>query len=380
MILIVKDSKIEAVDKRLLDLLGASLENISNLVTLLEMEIASINNSKIEIGNKKFKIKKLPLLSIENIEVFDLLTEEISKTTIPSTQKEEFAPKEEKLDFGLNIEPISEMKEEPSFIQPQIQPQEEFKIEPEPIKIEPIQENKEFSFIEPAETTITPKEEPQIQLQETQELKKLKPKEPTLAEPTLEPTEEEGVISLNFEDEFSEIEEMLNQSAEEGKKNLQNELENAARELSIDIDTIYELKDELFDMFIKEKEALQKAIKNKNYDEIHKIAHKLKGAALNLRLSNLAMILKKIDEISKQKKDIHKIEYLTDKFYKYLDKVNTKIKPKIPKEIRNLILKTVEEYLQSQNEKKFQRDKKYIEMLLNVKINSIEDLQNIIKE
>jgi len=79
-----------------------------------------------------------------------------------------------------------------------------------------------------------------------------------------------------------------------------------------------ELKNELFEMFHNEKDNLFKAINKRDYENIHKIAHKLKGAALNLRLSNLALILKKIDELSKEKAEIDKIEYLIDKFYKFL--------------------------------------------------------------
>jgi HPt (histidine-containing phosphotransfer) domain-containing protein len=189
-------------------------------------------------------------------------------------------------------------------------------------------------------------------------------------------------ISITFEDEFTEIENMLNLSPQEAQKELEEELQRAAKELSIDYNTIFELKEELFEMFKNEKSDFFKAINNKKYDEIHKIAHKLKGAALNLRLSNLALILKKIDELSKSKTDIHKIEYLTEKFYKFLEKIENieKPKPKISKEIKELILKTIDEYLSTQNEKKFKKDLKYIQKLLNIKIESIEELQQIIKD
>ncbi|MEO1958711.1 MAG: Hpt domain-containing protein, partial [Nautiliaceae bacterium] len=193
-------------------------------------------------------------------------------------------------------------------------------------------------------------------------------------------------ISLSFEDEFSDIERFLQLSKEEAEKELEEEMKTAAEELSMDIDEIKELKDELFEMIKSEKPAFEKAIKDKDYEKLHRVAHKLKGAALNLRLSTLAGVLKLIDEKSKAHEEIDKIEYLVNKFYDLLDKLsnnktqtnNQEETKDLPKPIRDLIENTINHYEKTKNERKLQKDLKYIGKFLNIQLNSLNDLKRLI--
>jgi HPt (histidine-containing phosphotransfer) domain-containing protein len=194
-------------------------------------------------------------------------------------------------------------------------------------------------------------------------------------------------ISLSFEDEFSDIERFLQLSKEEAEKELEEEMKTAAEELSMDVDEIKELKDELFEMIKSEKPAFEKAIKDKDYEKLHRVAHKLKGAALNLRLSTLAGVLKLIDEKSKAHEDIDKIEYLVNKFYDLLDKLsnnesnetkNNEEARDLPKPIRDLIENTINHYEKTKNERKLQKDLKYIGRFLNIQLNSLNDLKRLI--
>ena len=160
----------------------------------------------------------------------------------------------------------------------------------------------------------------------------------------------------------------------------------------MDIDSIMDLYKELIKQIENSKSKFYSALKSNNYEEIHKIAHSLKGAALNLRISNLALILKTIDEKSKSKTSFDTLEFLINNFYSFVEKVKNlnlteethnktenETNVKIPDYLKELILNTIKNYLSTQNEKKLKKDLKYIEKLLNVKINSIEELQQLIK-
>ena len=154
----------------------------------------------------------------------------------------------------------------------------------------------------------------------------------------------------------------------------------------MDIETIKELYNELVNQIDTNKKAFYNAIKTKDYEEMHKISHLLKGASLNLRLSNLAIILKTIDEKSKEKISFDKLEFLVNNFYTFVNKVktleletNSSTPDKMPAFVKELILETIKNYVETQNEKKLKKDLKYIEKLLNTKINSIEELQSIVK-
>ena len=78
---------------------------------------------------------------------------------------------------------------------------------------------------------------------------------------------------------------------------------------------------ELLKQIKMEKKNFYIYIQNINYEEIHKLAHKLKGASLNLRIESFATVLKHIDELSKNRKDINKIKDYIDKFYQLLEKI-----------------------------------------------------------
>jgi HPt (histidine-containing phosphotransfer) domain-containing protein len=427
MIILIRNDEIIGVDKELLNELEVNLENLSSAIETIKLKIAAIDRSSLEINGKNFSVKKVPLLTIENLEAYDLIqTSQESIQTGENLYEESFSPSIENAEtaneLNLNNEyspslavepeispkieeietPSSSLTEENEYSLESIQPigaesqkessyefepkiQEET-FEPKPIveenKFEMKQEETEEEKSEPTSYETQPEENKfELNLEISQEEEKIKP--------NVHPQEEEGEITLSFEDEFSEVERIFNQSPEEAQKDLKNELENVTNELGLDKETVKEFKDELFELFKKEKDGFFKAIQKQDYDSIHKIAHKLKGAALNLRLSNLSLILKKIDEIAKQKTDIHKIKYLTEKFYEYLGKLTANdeketkdqndSKKKIPENIKQLIIKTVEEYLHTQNEKKFQKDKKYIEKLLHTKIDNIEELQKIIE-
>ncbi len=418
MIIIFQNNEIIGIDKKLLSFLNITLENLSSFLKEIELELKSLLNEEIIINNQSFNVKKADILSPFDIKIFDLspkekqeinMTEatidlsndlkplnlELSEPFTIDLQKENQNSTLENSNLDLtkdninlneNIE-LKKIKSDTNLINENITKENNLNIEKvdipniDTLNNISLQSTKNNLDIETSNYNLN--HEPS-NLTNNEDLLQsyIETEKQDLSINNEENTSSlNNIISLNFEDEFSEIEKMLNQSKEEASKNLEKELETAAKELEIDIDTIYDLKNELFEMLKQEKSNFFKALKTKNYIQLHKIAHKLKGAALNLRLSNLAYILKQIDEFSKSKKDLHKIEYLINKFYEYLDKLSVnKPKNKIPKEIKSLILNTIEDYLTTQNEKKFKKDLKYIEKILNKKINSLEELEEIIKE
>ena len=340
MIVLFKDNKIVGIDNNLLNLLNINLDNLSNIISEIELFIASKEKNKLNLQNHLFEINEIPLTSIENIKAFDL-----TKTT---ETKQEF-----------NLEQLS----------PNLQEHHEFNIEEPLLKIEePLKNTFETTIEQPIQEIKIP----DLTIPETTENLIISEEE----KPTNTPQEQE--IVLSFEDNMDEINKILSLNEKEANKLISEDLKKASEDLGIDFQMINDLYKDLLNQFKNEKKSLYEAIEKQDYEKIHKIAHTLKGASLNLRLSNLALILKNIDEESKAYKPIEEIKFLIDKFYDFVDKIDKK--NKIPDNIKNLIILTIQEYLSSQNEKKFKKDLKYIEKLLNTKINSLEELQNLVKD
>ncbi len=347
MIVIYQNNQITAVDKKLLQILNCSLTDISEKISQLDLALSSLQNAQITIKNQNFNVKEISLVSIDDLHIYELEAKtqnnEISLENIFSTQ----------------IKPIEETKKQEISELPSLE--HSFEINP----IEEIPEN--------IPTNIPTKEEPSQTIQPLE----------------LEIEEEPKEISITFEDEFGEIEKILSLNEKEAKKLILEDLEKASNDFEMDLESIKELYNDLINQIETSKDAFYNAIKAKDYEEMHKIAHSLKGASLNLRISNMAIILKTIDEKSKEKISFDKLEFLVNNFYAFVKKVEnleTKTnaseienKKEIPDFLKELILETIKNYLSTQDEKKLKKDLKYIEKLLNVKINSIEELQNIIK-
>lgn len=348
MILIFKDDKLIGIEKELLNELNVDLATLNNIISPIELYIHTLKNENINILSKNFKISEKPILSVENIKVFELIPQSFSNETIPTETLE--TPKS--LEEELFKETLLNLGEENKTDLINIAP------EKEPEHIIPI-ENK------------------------TTEDKKLNV-EPILKEEELIPKEEE--ITISFNDEYDEINQILALDKEKAKDLINQDLQKASKDLGIDIETLNNLFKTLLNQIEENKPVFKEALQQRDYDKLHKTAHLLKGAALNLRLSNIALILKTIDEESKKGSSIEKIEFLVNQFYSFIEKIkeenkkeNSNISISIPENIKQLIIQTIKNYLATQNEKKFKKDLKYIEKLLNVKINSVEELENLIK-
>lgn len=340
--IIYENGKIVAISKELLNLLNVSLEEISQIINRIKLETALLNQNSVEILNFTFNVKKEEMLTLKNLDVYIL--EKIS-TTSQTTEEEK--------PLSLEADLL------------QTSPQEELEI------------------------TSSQKEE---NLPFEEDLLKIPEENQPLQMPEITISEEEKPIELNFEDNISECEKIF-ENKNKIKEVIKEELEIATKDLGIDENLANELFEDLLNQIKNNKEEFLKAIEEKDYEKIHKTAHFLKGASLNLRLSNLAFIFKTIDEEAKNKSDIEKIKYLVEKLYDYISPLindtstneNESYKKEIKKisidpKIKNFVINTIRYYLETQDEKKFQQDKKYIEKLLNINIDSIDDLAEIIKD
>ena len=353
MIVAIKDYKIIGVDKNLLDLLNTNLENLSQKINTINLAFASIKeNPLIEIEGEKFEVREIEFINLENIKLYKL-----EKVMSQTEEKSEVS-----LENELNLQPQTEEK-------PEVSLENELNLQPQTEEKPEVSLENELNFQPQTE------EKPEVSLENELNL-----------QPQTEEKTEKKPIKLYFEDEFNEIDAMLELNEKEVKEKLEEELKKAAQELNIDKETINELFDELLNQIKESKEEFFKAVQDKDYDQLHKIAHSLKGASLNLRLANLGLILKYIDEKSKEKTPIEQIEMLVNKFYNFVDKISNSSQTEnetnpnqIDENIKKLIIETIDIYLETNNEKKFKKDLKYINKLLNTDINSLEDLQNIIK-
>lgn len=353
MILIFQNNKLIGIDKELLTSLNTDLATLNNIISPIELNISSLKNENINILSKDFEISEKPILAVENIKVFELIptsSEKPAQTSLPETTSLE------KELFSENI--LSELAKESESNEP------ETNLENELLNITPIEKS---AIEKSAEEKI----------------------EPALNENLIPKEKENEEITISFNDEYDEINSILALDKEKAKELIEKDLQKASKDLGIDIKTLDNLFKTLLDQIEENKSVFKEAIKQRNYDKLHKTAHLLKGAALNLRLSNIALILKTIDEESKKGAPIEKIEFLIDKFYTFIEKIKDKennqnhteaqINIQISEPIKNLIIQTIKNYLATQNEKKFKKDLKYIEKLLNIQINSIEELENLIK-
>ena len=388
MVVIIKNGKITAIDKKLLNIFNADMSTLNEIISPLEMNIASIKTGNISILSKEFKILEIPVLSVDDIKIFDLtplasdsLSEEIlppadmHSETSPSLEDEllkNYTPKTEEnenllssvsIDDEFNV--ASKNNEKFSDLNSLLNKTEENKYS-DAFNLEkdlfPAKENNAFT-------------------------------EPVLTDKDIVASKEEEEITISFNDEFDEINNILAMNKENAKKLLEHDLQKASKDLGIDIPTLYNLLNNLFKQIEENRQVFTTALEQKDYDIIHETAHSLKGAALNLRLSNIALILKTIDEESKKASSIAKLEFLINQFYTFIDKIkdnenehsqnkitqDNKEHIKISEPIKNMILQTIKNYLSTQNEKKFKKDLKYIEKLLNTKIGSIEELENLCK-
>jgi len=436
--IVYEEGKIVAVSKNLLNTLNIDIKEISKIIDQIELETAVLHQKTITIQNNSFKIEKEPLITLKNLTLFRLQKEK--EEVIPNIIQQPQTEPEEKTETPtfeeLNlIKMPTEEKEEviPNIIQQtQTEPEEKTETpsfdELNSIKISAQEEEKEEVIpniiqqpqTEPEEKTETPsfdklnsikisaqeeeKEEviPNI-IQQPQTEPEEKTETPNLDELNLIkiPTEEKEEIiptldkdkplELDFEENISECEEILSQK--NIKELIKKELHVAMEELGIDEEMVKELFNDLLQQIKEKKESFYKAIENKDYNELHEIAHYLKGASLNLRLSNLSFIFKTIDEESKKETNIETIKKLIDDFFDFLERFeNEKINEtqseinisneniKIDPKIKNLVLNTIQHYLETQDEQKFQKDKKFLEKLLNKNINSLQDLEYLWKD
>ncbi len=383
MILVMKNGKIIGIEKTLLNYLNTDLYNLSDTVNKIELELAALEKKSLNINNKNIKVIKKELISLDDITTYEIIPQ-TEETTEPLLQNEPEIP----IQTLDEIKPINEEKPEINIDDFELTPPEIHK-EEIPIIEEPLHHQETTPKIDIEEELLNVKPEVEIPQPKIENdfnpLEEIVPKteeniipeEPVQSQ--TDKIQEPISISISFEDELSEVQEILNLPKDEAKQLIQEEVKQAAQELGIDENMTKELLVDLYKQIDDEKENFKTALDKTDYEQLHKIAHKLKGAALNLRLSKLAYILKVIDEKSKQKAAVSTLRDLINKFYEFFDKINDNPKSTISPEIREIIMKTVQEYLETQNEKKFKKDKKYIEKLLNKKIDTIDDLKNILK-
>ena len=339
MFIIIENNKITGIERNLLNDLNITLESISEFINTLELQIASLTGSQLNINNKTFNVNEIEMISTKNIKIFQL--KESSNSNVKIKEEPSLNPDD------LLATPKEDISTEKNS-------------EKENIEEEPTTDSLDFSNQEPLK-------EP------------LKHNEINLGKESEE-------IEISFKDDLDEIKEILELSTAEFNKLIEEELQKASNELGIDIKDLKDWYLQLLEQIQEEKSTIYKNIKKADYDALHKNYHKLKGAALNLRLSKIAIILKKLDELSKDKEDINKIKKITDDFYllfEHKTKTSSQEKDEITP-IKNsflekIIIQTIQTYLKTQDEERFKKDKKYIEKVLGQKIESIEDLQKFVK-
>jgi len=173
------------------------------------------------------------------------------------------------------------------------------------------------------------------------------------------------------------------------KEDIDKELENASKELSIDSQTIQQFFEDFKQQVMDEKDVFFNAINNKDYETLHKSSHKLKGVALNLRLDQLGEIFKKIDELAKSKQDINTIKDNLINIYNVIENLDNSSPAPAPKngitinkdiaeDEKRILLKSLSDFLDTiKNQEVAQMKKNLISAYNLIPIEELKEAQNI---
>ena len=136
---------------------------------------------------------------------------------------------------------------------------------------------------------------------------------------TSEEPKEEASLELGLDSEPEQPKQDSNDDEELpfkiSKEEIQKDLEQASKDLGIDTDMLMEFFNDFKQQLLDEKDTFLTAIANNDYETLHKSAHKLKGVALNLRLTKCGDLLRTTDDLSKQQEDLTKISKLLNTIY-----------------------------------------------------------------
>ena len=274
MILIISENdQIIGSDEEFLN--GQTLENLKESFPSLSLFALQAEESDVfdfEYNEKQYYVNKHKII-IESQNAYLYLFAKTDEKNIDSSLNEKAI-----------LPSINEIKEE--------------KITESEPKQEPASAELDLDLGTPSEE---PKEEVSLELGLDTEPKQ----EPASAEldldlgtPSEEPKEEEEDIPIKI-----------------SKEEIEHDLEQASQDLGIPKDMLMEFFNDFKQQLLDEKEIFLTAIKNNDYETLHKSAHKLKGVALNLRLAKCGDLLRTTDDFSKQKEDIKKISKLLNTIY-----------------------------------------------------------------
>ena len=312
MFVIIKDNKV----------IGSSEQKLLNKTVNIDFEYLFINKQNYLIKNKEDFFLKISIFSesvIINAIKYEL-KEQIKEENIPFIEVNKTNKEEKKSVVESYEDKFSVIDKEvfPEFIE------KNSEFTDETGKKEEIKE-KEFvpSFIEEEEIKKEGKKNKLSFIEESVFIETGKEKKIEKIEKSFEKVlEEDEEIELELIGEDKEVEKILNKDSKALREIINKELKDAREEMGLidDIEMLNELWIDLLKQIETEKKNFYKGIKDINYNLLHKTAHKLKGAALNLRISSFATVLKYIDELSKGREDIIVIKRYVDNFYQLLNK------------------------------------------------------------
>ena len=103
--------------------------------------------------------------------------------------------------------------------------------------------------------------------------------------------------------------------------NINIDLESICTDLCITKEIYIRIITKAFDQTDDDIQSISNALANNDFETISAATHRLKGDYNNMRLSELALIAKKIEEISKNNKNIEEIGLLLEEFKVLYNKI-----------------------------------------------------------
>jgi len=153
--------------------------------------------------------------------------------------------------------------------------------------------------------------------EEVKEVKKEQPKKENKQTKAKEQPKKEEKPAKKLPNIFIPLTKNINELQPEIDKSIQAGMD----EYGMDRDTMVEMIKELKGQFAENKEPIYNLMAQKNWEEMEKHIHTLKGSSLNLRFDILGKPIEYIDDMLKEEKELENLKDYIDEIYNNYEKV-----------------------------------------------------------
>ncbi len=131
--------------------------------------------------------------------------------------------------------------------------------------------------------------------------------------------------------EAQKIKDLLDETTLDTQSSFEFDLHAASAELGLSLDITEELVNDFIEQADSHKEELYASVAAENFDKVHEIAHKLKGAAANLRIKDVSDMFATVNRSTDATEILEKL----DQLYESIDRLRNEMAVKDMSEASN---------------------------------------------